>query len=73
LKLLESRILAQEDAADLLMLLKMLRNGKRLNGDTLKISWAKMLDDSLYFSIDDNLIDKLVGNKGYFKQCPTKI
>lgn len=73
LKLLESRILAQDDPAELLQLLKMLRNGKRQNGENLKISWAKMLEDSLYFSLDDNLIDKLVGNKSCFKQCPTKM
>ena len=64
--------MAQKDEAELLNLLKMLRNGKRQNGEKLKISWPKLLDDSLYFCIDDDLINKLVGNKDHFKPCPQR-
>jgi hypothetical protein len=36
------------------------------------IEWAELLEEALYFKIDDTLIDKLVDKKGLFKPCPVK-
>jgi len=57
-----------------LCLLKMLRNGRRKNGNQLGISWTKLLDDALYVEIDDSFVNTLTSKeKGFFKQCPTRI
>ena len=71
IKLLEKRILAEKDDGELRYLLKMLRNGRRKNGEQLKISWVKLMEDSLYFEIDDELVDKLIDHgRCLFKPCP---
>ena len=63
--------MAETDDGELRYLLKMLRNGRRKNGEQLKISWIKLMEDSLYFEIDDELVNKLIDHgRCLFKQCP---
>ena len=71
LKKLESLILKQNDEADLLMVLKSLV-AKRNKDNPVTVQWEQLLEEALFFRIDDSLIDKLVDKKGYFKPCPIK-
>lgn len=75
LKHLETKILQCRSQEELFLELKAGRQGNRNGNSKSKINWTELIDEALYFSIDDELIDKLNGHSQYkkhFKSCPKR-
>ena len=73
LKKLEGPILQARNEEEIMMALKMIKLGKKADGTPCGVVWPEMIEEALYFSIDDTLIDKLNEKKTYkqyFKSCP---
>lgn len=76
LKKLESQIVQSRSEEDLLCVLKMVKLGKQADGSPVGLVWPEMIEEALYFQIDDGLVDKLnekVHYKHYFKSCPKRL
>jgi hypothetical protein len=74
LKKLEGPILASKTQEEVLVALKASKPSKSPGGEG-GFNWPEMLEEALYFSIDDSLIDKLNEKKThrhYFKPCPKR-
>lgn len=54
----------------------MVKLGKQADGSPVGLVWPEMIEEALYFQIDDGLVDKLnekVHYKHYFKSCPKRL
>lgn len=75
MKKLENPISLAKNEDELMMALKMIKLGKKADGTPVGVVWPEMIEEALYFSIDDDLIDKLNEKKNYkqyFKSCPKR-
>jgi hypothetical protein len=75
LKRLEPKIKQCKSQEDLFILLKVGKQSLRLDGGKPAFNWPELIEEALYFSIDDSLIDKLNEKRQYkqnFKSCPKR-
>lgn len=76
LKHLEPKILQCRSQEELLLELKAGRQGNKNDSTKPRINWTELIEEALYFAIDDELIDKLNGHSQYkkqFKTCPKRL